>query len=72
MMQRVRPDSESLRSVGYDPETQQLEVEFASDGVCRYEAVPPQVVIDLLQAESQGAWFNQVFKPMGFPYSRLH
>jgi hypothetical protein len=70
-MQRVRLDSESLRSVGYDPETQQLEVEFVSDGVYRYEAVPPQVVLELLQSESQGAWFNQVFKPMGFAYSRL-
>ncbi len=68
---RVRVESESLRSVGYDPDSRLLEVQFQGDGLYRYEDVPPEVVLELLQAESMGTYFNQVFKPMGYRYRRL-
>ncbi|MBA1275757.1 KTSC domain-containing protein [Stutzerimonas azotifigens] len=70
-MARARVESESLRSVGYDPARRVLEVEFQGDGVYRYEDVPPEVVLELLEAESMGTYFNQVFKAQGFRYRRL-
>ncbi|TLX59082.1 KTSC domain-containing protein [Stutzerimonas nosocomialis] len=68
---RVRVESESLRSVGYDPDSRILEVEFQGDGLYRYEDVPPEVVLELLEAESMGTYFNQVFKARGHRYRRL-
>ncbi|HBB22210.1 MAG TPA: KTSC domain-containing protein, partial [Pseudomonas sp.] len=49
-MKRVALQSSSLRSLGYDPEQQILEVEFSSGALYRYEAVPPEVVQALLEA----------------------
>ena len=60
-MKRVALQSSSLRSLGYDPEQQILEVEFSSGALYRYEAVPPEVVQALLEADSLGRHFNQVF-----------
>lgn len=47
-----------LRSVGYDPGTAELEIEFRSGDVYRYYAVPLRVHRELLAAESPGAYFN--------------
>ncbi len=67
-MKRVALQSSSLRSLGYDPEQQILEVEFSSGALYRYEAVPPEVVQALLEADSLGRHFNQVFKPQHYRY----
>lgn len=47
-MKRVALQSSSLRSLGYDPKQQILEVEFSSGALYRYEAVPPEAVQALL------------------------
>ncbi|ABP80533.1 KTSC domain-containing protein [Pseudomonas stutzeri] len=70
-MKRVALQSSSLRSLGYDPEQQILEVEFSSGALYRYEAVPPEVVQALLEADSLGRHFNQVFKPQHYRYWRI-
>ncbi len=70
-MKRVALQSSSLRSLGYDPEQQILEVEFSSGALYRYEAVPPEVVQALLEADSLGRHFNQVFKPQHYRYRRI-
>lgn len=70
-MKRVALQSSSLRSLGYDPEQQILEVEFSSGALYRYEAVPPEVVQTLLEADSLGRHFNQVFKPQHYRYRRI-
>ena len=70
-MKRVALQSSSLRSLGYDPEQQILEVEFSSGALYRYEAVPPEVVQALLAADSLGRHFNQVFKPQHYRYRRI-
>lgn len=69
-MKRVALQSSSLRSLGYDPEQQILEVEFSSGALYRYEAVPPEVEA-LLEADSLGRHFNQVFKPQHYRYRRI-
>ena len=57
-MQRQLVSSTSLRSVGYDPENQELEIEFTSGKVYRYHHVSPEVYAELMQAESLGQFFN--------------
>ncbi|MCQ4309215.1 KTSC domain-containing protein [Pseudomonas stutzeri] len=70
-MKRVAVSSRSLRSLGYDVDEQELEVEFHNGSVYRYEQVPAEVVQALLEADSLGRYFNQVFKPQHYRYRRL-
>lgn len=67
-MKRVAVDSEALRALGYDAGQQALEVEFHSNAVYRYQPVPPEAVLALLEAESLGQHFNQVFKQADYSY----
>jgi hypothetical protein len=57
-MRREPVESRSLRSIGYDPPSQTLEVEFRNGRVYRYSGVPPEQHQALLAAESRGAYFN--------------
>ena len=70
-MKRVAVNSSSLRELGYDVDTQVLEVQFHNGSLYRYEQVPAEVVQALLQADSLGRYFNQVFKPQHHPYRRI-
>ena len=57
-MRRERVESSVLRSIGYDADTAELEIEFTSGDVYRYFAVPARVHRELLAADSPGAYFN--------------
>ncbi len=70
-MKRIALNSSSLRALGYDPDAQVLEVEFSSGARYRYEHVPPEAVQALLEADSLGRHFNQVFKPQHYRYRRV-
>jgi hypothetical protein len=56
---RIPVRSSVIATVGYDPETAVLEVEFRSGDLYRYFAVPPSVHTALLEADSPGAYFNR-------------
>jgi len=56
------PQSSNVASVGYDPETQQLRVEYKSGGVYNYEGVPPNYHQELLEAESVGKFLTSHVK----------
>ena len=51
-------DSSELRSVGYEMDAAVLEAEFHSGEVYDYFDVPAQLVVELLEAESIGRYFN--------------
>jgi len=57
-MRRRRVESTTLTSVGYESESQVLEVEFCSGAVYRYFEVPGKVHQALWNAESKGKYFN--------------
>jgi hypothetical protein len=57
-MRRRLANSSSLQSVGYDPRSQMLEIEFHSGSVYRYFDVPGAVFEELLAQDSLGAYFN--------------
>jgi hypothetical protein len=62
-MNRAPVDSSSVRSVGYDPATFELEIEFRNGRVYRYLQVPVAAYRLLLQAPSIGEYVNTVIKP---------
>ncbi len=51
--------SSAIVSVGYQPETAVLEIEFTTGEVYRYFAVPPSVHREPLAADSAGRFFAQ-------------
>lgn len=53
-MRRERVDSSAISSVGYDPESETLEVEFTSGAVYEYHGVPRKVFRSLMAAPSKG------------------
>ena len=57
-MHRDAVESSSLRSVGYDPRRQVLEVEFATGRRYQYLDVPPEAYEALMAAPSLGRHFN--------------
>jgi hypothetical protein len=56
-MKRQAVSSRAITSIGYRTGT--LEVEFVDRDVYRYFLVPRRVFIELMQAESKGAFFNE-------------
>jgi len=62
-MQRTKVDSSSIKSVGYDPSSQTLEVEFKPDKfgkskVWRYSGVSQETAGSMLGAKSVGSYFH--------------
>jgi hypothetical protein len=68
-VRREAVESSSLKSVGYAPESQTLEVEFHHGAVYRYLGVPPTVHEALLRSESKGAFLNREVRDI-YPYER--
>lgn len=56
-MQREKVASKLLASIGYDAQSQVLEVEFVSGKVYRYFGIEPQVMHDMNIAKSTGGYF---------------
>jgi len=69
-MERVAVSSSNLASVGYDAESQILEIEFHNGGVYQYAGVPEEVYEGLLSADSQGKYFHANIKN-NYPYGKL-
>jgi KTSC domain len=59
MVRRQPVSSSSIHSVGYDPESRILEIEFHSDGVYQYEDVGQDIYNALLAAPSKGQYFAE-------------
>ena len=69
-MERVAVQSRDIAIVGYDPETQALEIAFRNGGVYRYSGVPAGVHESLMSAASHGTYFNQNIKDR-YPCTKL-
>jgi hypothetical protein len=62
-MERIAVESSSVRAVGYDPATFELEIEFLNGRVYCYQQVPVAAYRLLLQAPSIGEFVNKQIKP---------
>ena len=69
-MNRERVSSSSIKSVGYDPDAEILEVELGHGGVYQYFDVPGRVYDDLINASSKGRYFNVYVKDV-YRFRRL-
>jgi hypothetical protein len=62
-VERLHVHSSNIRSVGYDPTTRLLEVEFHRGSVYEYSDVPETVHQALMSASSKGSYLNTQVKP---------
>ena len=70
-MERKRVSSSNLASVGYDPETKTLEIEFLNGGLYQYFNVPESIYNGLMAASSHGSYFDQYVKKGGYRYKKI-
>jgi len=69
-MDRTPVSSSNVASIGYDEETQTLEIEFLSGGVYQYSGVPIDVYESLMAAGSKGSFFHKEIRNV-YPTSRV-
>ena len=61
-MNRQDVSSSNIRSIGYDSESQTLEIEFHSGGIYQYFSVPESTYNALMSASSHGSFFSRNIK----------
>ncbi len=69
-MKRMHVESSTLRSVGYNVDTETLELEFAGGDAYKYFHVPPSVYLELMNSNSKGAFFNNRIKDV-YDYEKI-
>ena len=69
-MRRQRVESSAISSVGYDPESSVMEIEFQSGSVYLYHEVPAALFESFLAASSKGRFVSENIRSR-FPSERL-
>lgn len=69
-MERYSVASSNIAAVGYDENTQTLEIEFLSGSIYQYFGVPQNMYDQLMTAGSKGRFLNTYIKN-AYPYSRV-
>lgn len=59
LRRKLHTESLTLKSVAYNPQTEELEVELGDGTVRHYHAVPNYKYQRLLEAKSKGKYFNK-------------
>ncbi len=70
-MERHSVSSSNLASVGYDPQSQTLEIEFNDGSVYQYYSVPNSIYTGLMNASSHGQYFDRNIKKTGYRYAKI-
>ena len=69
-MNRQPVSSSNIASIGYDPESETLEIKFLNGGVYQYFDVPSHVYKGLMSADSHGRYLARQIKGV-YRYSRV-
>ncbi len=69
-MDRLPVISSNLSSVGYDPSSSILEVEFIRGGVYQYYDVPEHVHSEFISSGSLGSYLHHSIKP-SYAFSKI-
>ena len=69
-MDRKRVNASNIRSVGYDPGKQLLEIEFTSGSIVQYSDVSPEVHRRFVSSPSPGSFFQDQIDE-NFPSKRV-
>jgi hypothetical protein len=57
-MKRIKVHSNALLSVGYEPDSELLELEFPGKAVYEYHKVQPIIYMGLMYTEAKEAYFD--------------
>jgi hypothetical protein len=68
-MERTPVTSSNISSIGYDADSQILEIEFNNGSVYEYSGVPEGEHAGLMNADSKGTYFNANIKKR-YPFSK--
>lgn len=69
-MERVSVSSSNISAIGYDADSQSLEIEFHSGAVYSYSGVPPAEFEGFMDADSKGRYFNANIKNR-YPFEKF-
>jgi KTSC domain len=69
-MDRIPVSSSNIAQIGYEPDSQILEIQFLSGGVYQYSSVPPSVFDEFMAASSKGRYFSAYVKDR-YPTTRV-
>lgn len=69
-MKRTPVSSSNLRSVGYDPDSATLEIEFHGGRIYQYFNVPQSIYKGLMNAASHGKYHHRKIKGR-YRYQRI-
>ena len=69
-MERKRVNSSKIRSAGYDPKSQTLEIEFSDGRVVAYRGVSPEIYRQFTAAPSPTSFFEDKIDE-SYPSSRV-
>jgi hypothetical protein len=69
-MMRDPVASSNIASIGYDPESSTLEIEFTNGSIYQYFNVPTGLNDQLMASSSKGQFLNTYIRN-GYPYSRV-
>jgi len=61
-MERTPVESSNIESIGYDSDTETLELEFIRGGIYQYYDVPQYVFEELMSAASHGVYLASNIK----------
>jgi len=70
-MDREQVESDSISSIGYEPGSETLEIEFKHGGIYRYFGVPRGDHQKLMSASSKGAAFHEIIRARSYPFSKV-
>jgi hypothetical protein len=71
VMERIPVRSSNLSSIGYDAQSEILEVVFHSGSIYRYFGIPEYLFQGLLTASSHGKYLDRYIKKAGYPYEQI-
>jgi hypothetical protein len=61
-VERFPVSSSNIVSVGYDADSQTLEIEFSGGATYQYFQVPPNIYEEFMHASSKGKYHHQAIK----------
>ena len=70
MITRNIVQSSNIVSIGYDEQSQTLEVEFKDGAIYQYYNVPQPLYSELMNSSSVGKFLNQYIKN-SYPFARV-
>ena len=70
-MERTPVQSSNLASIGYEPDTSTLEIEFVTGSIYQYFGVPQAVYEELMNASSKGSYFYRQVREAGYSYVKI-